>query len=125
MPKTSGLWRTAYTLPALAVMAGCVTAKYVPIAGAYPSRGTDCALEVFSAGPPDREYQEIGILEAEGSLWKADLEDVFPRLREEACLAGGDALVLLSANKYARGHEDGVDEAELYAIATVVRWRQR
>ncbi len=117
-----GLRKTAYALPVLAIMAGCVTTKYVPTGGVYPARTSDCAIEVFSAGLPDREYHEIGILEAEGSFWKADLEDVMPRLREEACLAGGDALILLSANRYARGDGDDFDDVELYAVATVVRW---
>ena len=47
------------------------------------------------------------------------MEDVLPKLKEEACLAGGHALVLQSVQKYATG-EDG-DEA-LYASATVIRW---
>ena len=80
---------------------------------------------MFSAGLPDRPFEEIGILEAEGSFWKADLEDVIPKLREEGCLAGGDALILLSADREFRVDEDGIDHEELYTVATVVRWQGR
>ena len=124
MARNRGLWRTGYALPVLVAMAGCVSAKYIQTGAAYPARASDCTIEVVSAGLPNREFEESGIVEGEGTFWKADLQDVIPRLREEACLVGGDALILLSANKYADGHGDGVDEAELYAVATVIRWSE-
>jgi hypothetical protein len=114
--------RALCLLTALLATTACVTARYVPTGGTYTARPPHCPVEVFTSGPPHREYYEIGILEGEGSLWKADLEDVLPRLREEACLAGGDALILLSSTKYARGDDDGDD---LYAVATVIRWAER
>jgi hypothetical protein len=102
-------------------LAGCVSVSYVPTAATAPApKPRDCQIEVFSAGPPQRAYEEIGILEGEGSFWSADLEDLLPKLREEACLAGGDAIVLLSAQRV-RGGDDDIDE-ELHAFATVIRW---
>jgi hypothetical protein len=77
-------------------------------------------IEVFT-GEPREAYEEIGILEGEGSLWKADLEDVIPKLKEEACRVGGDGLILRSAQRYNRG-DDGLGDVEMYAFATVIRW---
>jgi hypothetical protein len=98
----------------------CVNATFVPTGAAYAPKPVDCAIEVFSASQPDRRYEEIGILEGEGSFWKADMDDLIPKLREEACLAGGDAIILQSAHRYATG-EEGVEN--MYAFATVIRWR--
>ena len=120
MMKTLGeALRAACCVSVLAATGGCVTATYIPTGTIHPARSKDCAIEVFSTGLPNRDYEEIGILEGEGSLWKADLEDVLPKLMEEACLAGGHAIVLQSVQRYATG-EDG-DEA-MYASATVIRW---
>ena len=121
MMKTLGdLLRIAPCLPVLIAVGGCVGATYIPIGTVHPARSKDCTIEVFSTGLPNRDYEEIGILEGEGNLWKADMEDVLPKLREEACLAGGHAILLQSVQKYATG-KDG-DEA-LYASATVIRWQ--
>ena len=120
--KTLGnLLPVACCLPVLIAVGGCVGATYIPTGTLHPARSKDCAIEVFSSALPTREYEEIGILEGEGSLWKADMEDVLPRLMEEACLAGGHAIVLHSVQKYATGEEG--DEA-LYASATVIRWER-
>lgn len=103
------------------ILTGCVSVTYIPTAGAHPAKPADCAIQVFSAGPPSRPYEEIGILEGEGTFWQADLEDVLPKLKEEACLAGGDAIILISAQVVARGGDEDIDE-ELHAFATVIRW---
>lgn len=119
MKKVMGVLPLASCLPALAVVGGCVGATYVQTGAAYPAKPIDCRMEVFSAELPERGFEEIGILEGEGSFWKADMEDMIPKLKEEACLAGGDAIILHSAQRYATGDE-GVEN--IYAFATVVRW---
>ena len=49
-----------------------------------------CDIEVISAGvPEDKMFEELGIVEAEGSWWKSDLEDLLPKMMEQGCLAGG------------------------------------
>lgn len=120
MSRFRHLARAALFLAAPVAVAACVSVKYVPTAGAYSPKPQDCAIEIFTAGPPQRDYREIGILEGEGSFWQADMEHLLPKLKEEACLAGGDAIILLSAQRVAGGDE-GLDE-ELYAFATVIRW---
>lgn len=105
----------------LCVAAACVSVSYVQTGDVYPPKPAECDIEVFSAGPPDRAYEELGIVEGEGSFWQAELRDIVPRLREEACRAGGDAIVLLSAQRVASG-EDDFDDEELHAFATVIRW---
>ena len=104
------------------VLGGCVTATFVPTVGtAYPARPVDCELEIFSSAIPDREYEEIGIVEAEGSAWNSDLEDVLPAMREEACLAGGDGIILQRGDTFTEG-DDGMRVQRI--IATVFRWSQ-
>lgn len=117
------LARIAWAAPAIVLTTGCVTTSYVQTGATYAPRPSDCAIEVFSAGLPDRPFEEIGILEGEGSHWKADLKDIIPRLKEEACLAGGDALILLSTDRELVHDEDGLDHEDLYTVATVVRWQ--
>jgi hypothetical protein len=109
----------AATVGILFLSAGCATATFVPTGSAYPPRPKDCELEVFSSAPPQRAYEEVGIVEGEGNMWKADLEDVLPRLKEKACLAGGHAIILLSSDTFAEG-EDGVRVQRIQA--TVIRW---
>lgn len=108
-------------LGALALLAGCVHTKYTPLDGYYPARPADCDVQVFTSGPPRRDYHEIGLVEGSGELWKADLQDILPKIREEACLAGGDAIVLLSSDRIVVPDYDGATE-ELHAVATVIRW---
>jgi hypothetical protein len=98
---------------------GCVTARFVPTGPAHPARAVDCDLEIYSSALPDRPYEEIGIVEGEGDWWKADLEDVLPRLSEEACLAGGDGIILFSIDNFAEGDE-GIRVQRV--SATVFRW---
>ncbi len=107
-------------LASLAGASACVKATFVPTGGASPPKAPDCQIQVFSSAVPDRPYEEMGIVEGEGSLWKADLEDVLPKLKEEACLAGGDAIIMQSNNTFAEG-EDGVRVQRI--TATVIRWR--
>ena len=104
-------------------LGGCVGATYVPIsAAAYPARSKDCPIEVFTTALPDRAYEELGIAEGEGSLWKSDTEDVLPKLKEEACRAGGDAIVWLSDGKFSQGEDN---YPVLRSVVTVIRWRNR
>lgn len=106
------------------VLVGCLSAEFVPTGVAYPARPPDCPIEVFSAGPPELGFEEIGIVEVRGSGRKADLEDILPKLQEESCLAGGDALVLHSTNRY-QISSDGLQTSELSTFATVIRWTER
>ena len=95
-------------------------ATFVPTRSVYPSKGRYCEIEVFSSAAPDREYEEIGIVEGEGNFWKAKLEDVLPKLLEEGCLAGGDAIFMPSNDIFSEG-EAGVRVQRI--SATVIRWK--
>ena len=98
-----------------------MSATFIATQGAvYPSKGRYCAIEVFSSAVPDREYEEIGIVEGEGSWWKSDLEDVLPKLMEQGCLAGGNALIIQSSSTFSEGSE-GIRVQRV--SATVIRWK--
>jgi hypothetical protein len=107
------------------VLGSCATAKFIPTSQTYPAKPENCDMEVFSAKPPDRPYKEIGIIEGEGSLGKESLADVLPEMVKKACLAGGDALILLSNERSISisGDDDifGSSE-ELHTVATVIVW---
>lgn len=120
MQRPPKFLKVAYSLCAIVVTGGCLSATFVPTSGAYPARASDCDIEVFSSAVPDREYEEIGIVEGEGSAWKADLEDVLPKLKEEGCRAGGDALIMQSSDTFSQGR-DGIRTQRI--SATVIRWK--
>ncbi len=120
MQRLPKFLKVAYSLCAIVVTGGCLSATFVPTSGAYPARASDCDIEVFSSAVPDREYEEIGIVEGEGSAWKADLEDVLPKLKEEGCRAGGDALIMQSSDTFSQGR-DGIQTQRI--SATVIRWK--
>lgn len=120
MQRLPKFLKVAYSLCAIVVTGGCLSATFVPTSGAHPARASDCDIEVFSSAVPDREYEEIGIVEGEGSAWKADLEDVLPKLKEEGCRAGGDALIMQSSDTFSQGR-DGIRTQRI--SATVIRWK--
>ena len=101
---------------------GCVSATFVPTGPVYPAKAMDCEIRVYSSALPDRAYEEVGIVEGEGDWWKSDLEDVLPRLKEEACLAGGDGIVLFESDTFAEG-EAGIRVQRI--SATVIRWKAK
>ena len=121
MKKPSRLLRPVSWLAMIVLAGGCVSATFVPTQSTpYPPRGMYCEIEVISTGVPEgKRYQELGIVEAEGSAWKSDLEALFPMMMQEGCLAGGDALIILSSDTYSEGR-DGIPVQRI--SATVIRW---
>lgn len=107
-------------LAAVLGLGGCVQTSFVPTGGAMAPKARTCEIQVFSASKPDRPFVEVGIVEGEGDWWKADLQDILPKLKEEACLAGGDAIILGANNSFSEG-DDGIRVQ--YVAATVIRWR--
>ena len=112
--------RVGALLLAAGGVVGCVEATFVPTGATYPPKAPDCDLEVFSSGAPERAYEEVGIVEADGDWWKSDLEDVLPKVKEEACLAGGDAIIIQESDVFSEG-DAGIRVQRL--TATVIRWR--
>lgn len=114
---------TVILLIAAAAMfaSGCITTRYAPTtSNAYTSKPANCDIEVFITTLPDRDYVEIGIVEAKATLWKSDIQDILPKLRERACEEGGDAIIMGESDTYAEG-EDGIETQK--TSATVIRWR--
>ncbi len=110
-----------WALLVIVIFTGCSSAKFVQTGSSYPARPEDCSIEVFSSKLPDREYEELGVLEGEGSLGHDTLAKILPKMKREACKAGGDAIILTSRQKSADGFTDSNDE-QLNVTATVVRW---
>lgn len=112
----------AFVLFPLVLTGGCLNATYIPTnITAQPARNMQCDIEVISAGvPEDKMFEELGIVEAEGSWWKSDLEDLLPKMMEQGCLAGGDALILQSSDMYSVGEDSTIPVQRI--SATVIRW---
>ena len=112
----------AFVLFPLVLTGGCLNATYIPTnITAQPARNMQCEIEVISAGvPEDKTFEELGIVEAEGSWWKSDLEDLLPKMMEQGCLAGGDALILQSSDMYSVGEDNNIPVQRI--SATVIRW---
>ena len=121
MKKSPSLLRRGSVLAVIVLTGGCVSATFVPTQSTpYPPRGMYCEIEVISTGVPEgKRFQELGIVEAEGSAWKSDLEDLLPKMMQEGCLAGGDALIIQSSDTYTEGRE-GIPVQRI--SATVIRW---
>ena len=101
----------------------CASARFVATGSLYPARADDCLIEVFSSKVPDREYVELGIIEAEGSLGFDTLEKILPKMKKQACKAGGDAIILTSRQKSTDIFDDSGDN-QLNVTATVIRWTE-
>ena len=102
------------------ILGGCASAKFVQTsATTYEAREPGCSLEIFSTALPERDYEEIGIIEGEGSFWKSDLADILPKIKEQACLAGGDAVIIVDSDTYAE--DDGMEVQK--TTATVIKWK--
>jgi hypothetical protein len=117
-------WRLllpAMLLSATMIFNGCAAARYVPTGSVYAAKSDNCPIEVFSSKSPDREYEEIGIIEGEGWLGGDTLADVLPKMKVEACRAGGDAIIITSNQKTPNVY-DGTSDSELNVTATVIRW---
>jgi hypothetical protein len=120
MKKLQRLSNSAFCVLVSLVSGGCLSASFVQTgASKHPPRGKYCAIEVFSSRIPDRDYDEIGIVEGTGSLWKADMDDVLPRMKEEACLVGGEALIMGSSDTFTEGENTRSQRV----TATVIRWK--
>ena len=112
-----------WVLSMVVFLAGCSSAKFIATGPSYPARADDCHIEVFSSKSPDRPYEELGIIEGEGSLGADTMEEILPKMKREACRAGGDAIVLTSSQKTVDVSEDSSDE-HLNVTATVIRWAE-
>jgi hypothetical protein len=120
MQKVTRFLKSASCLLTVVAAGGCLSATFVPTRGPYPARANACEIDVFSSAVPDREYEEIGIVEGEGSWGKSDLENLLPKLKEEACMAGGDGIIMQSTSTFAEG-ELGIRVQRI--SATVIRWK--
>ena len=105
------------------IILSCASAKFIATGSSYPARPDDCTVEVFSSKLPDREYEELGVIEGEGSFGYDTLEKVLPKMKIEACRAGGDAIILMSSQKSVDIYDDSSDE-QLNVMATVIRWTE-
>ena len=104
-------------LSAMVLLVGCASAKFIKTGPSMPAKPDDCDIEIFTSKLPDRQYEELGIIEGDTYFGADSLEEVLPKMKREACRAGGDAIILKSTQKTV---ED--DISNLNVIATVVRW---
>ncbi len=107
-------------LLSMALFGGCASAKFIETGPSFDAKPDNCHIEVFHSKLPDRDYLELGILEGEGFLFGDTLEKVLPKMKEKACRAGGDGIILISSQKFIDRHDD----ENLIVSATVIRWTE-
>ena len=115
------------SLTAIILLSACASAKFVATGKSYPAKPDNCDIEVFTSKLPDREYEELGIIEGEGSLGSDSFSEVLPKMKVEACRAGGDAIILLTSQKsvdVTGGNENIMSSDKLNVTATVIRWKE-
>ena len=105
------------------IFGGCASAKFIATGPSYPARPENCDIEVFISKLPDREYEELGVIEGEGFFGADSLEEILPKMKQAACKAGGDGIILMSSQKTTSAFTDGSDD-KLYTTATVIRWTE-
>jgi hypothetical protein len=110
---------TVGALSAIMLLSGCASAKFIKTGTSAAVKSDDCTIEIFSSKLPDREYEELGIIEGKGSFGSDTLEKVLPKMKQEACRAGGDAIIIKPSQKYYDGFDD-----KLHVTATVIRWKK-
>ena len=117
--------RSVLFIVSLIIFVCCSSAKFIATGKTYPPKADDCDIEIFTSKQPDREYEELGIIEGEGSFGSDSFEDVLPKMKIEACRAGGDAIILLSSQKTAYIDDDILDsDDKLNVTATVIKWTE-
>ena len=107
-----------WALSALMLLGGCSSAKFIKTGTSMAAKADGCDIAVFNSKPPDRKYEELGIIEGKGSFGSDTLEKVLPKMKLEACRAGGDAIILTPGQKYSDDLGD-----KLNVTATVIRWK--
>ena len=118
-----GILKSPALLVVSLVAVACSSAKFISTGSSYDARPDDCPIKVFSSKQPERGYEELGILEGEGSLGADTLEKILPKMKREACRAGGDAIILMASQKAVKVWDDTSDE-KLHVTGTVVRWTE-
>ena len=115
-------------LVVLQVVVSCSSAKFVATGPYYEARPDSCPIKIFitersffASKHPQQAYEELGIVEGEGSFGHDTLEKILPKMQRAACRAGGDALILLNNQKAVMVRADNSDE-KLLVTATVIRW---
>lgn len=121
--STSQRRKTSFNLILAAILAmiflgGCASAKFIETGPQSPAKEDDCPIEVFSSKTPDRDYEELGIIEGSGFLGGDTMSKVLPKMKQKACQAGGDAIILNESQKFM----DRFDDQKLNVTATVIRW---
>lgn len=98
---------------------GCgPSANFIQTGSSAAAKPDNCNIEVFNSKAPDRKYRELGVIESEGQFGYASFEEVLPKLKEEACKHGGDAIIIKTIQKYA----DESNDENIYVTATVIKW---
>jgi hypothetical protein len=119
--------RLIFAIIVIMLFEGCASAEFVSTGKSYSPKPDNCEIEIFLTKNPDRKYEELGILEGEGSWGKDSFDSILPKLKIEACRAGGDAIIFSSSQKsvniFPLGEGSGSDE-KLNVTATVIKWLQ-
>ncbi|MFA6470759.1 MAG: hypothetical protein WCU00_01860 [Candidatus Latescibacterota bacterium] len=105
-------------LSAMILLGGCASAKFISTGTSAAAKADGCQIEIFDSKLPDHDYEELGVIEGDGFMGAATLEKVLPKMKIQACRAGGDAIILKTSQKFYNGLDD-----KFFITATVIRWK--
>ena len=78
-----------YLISLTLFLTGCVSIHTTKLKS-YPAKTKQCKIDVFHHKKPDKQFEEIALLEPTMGAVPVDIYE----LKESACLAGGDAIIL-------------------------------
>lgn len=114
----AAIWVFVSCVPLPVTTRGSYIRLISPSAGPMAVSETDAAkVQIFFQKDPDFAYTEVGIVEAMAYGDHAGLGDLFPELKKQALLAGGQAVCHIQLS---RQHPDG-ELLHATAIAIVPR----
>jgi len=109
------------TFLVLAVASGCASISMSQLsAKKYQAREKDCHIEVFANPPADKKFEELCLISARGgqSIFEGkDVDSLLPGMKEKACQAGADAIILKNSKAGGYNFNAPADRAEATAVA--------
>ena len=109
----------------LLAVAGCASNELTLLGDKkYAAKPSGCKLDVYRQ-KPNRKHIEIGMVNARGSqamFTSKSVKGLLPKIKESACAAGGDAVVLHSTRE--GGYNIGQAATRAEASASVIKYTE-
>ena len=102
-------------------LAGCASTNVTRLKS-YPAKSENCKIKILTQ-KPEKTFKEIALLNARGgqSIFEGkSVQSLLPDLKKNACLAGGDAIIITSSKEGGYNFSGPADRAGV--SATVIKY---